>query len=112
MEGVSKGTGDVLVLGATNFPWGLDPAMRRRFEKRVYIPLPDYDARFYKLKRDLRNNDYDLTEKDLEDICNQLDGYSMSDITNFLVQAAMEPLQRTRTATTFKQVNKNGKIFL
>ena len=37
---------DVLILGATNNPWNLDPAIRRRFEQRIYVALPDVDARF------------------------------------------------------------------
>lgn len=45
MQGVGHDDKGILVLGATNFPWGLDPAIRRRFEKRIYIPLPEMPAR-------------------------------------------------------------------
>ena len=47
MQGVGKTHDGLLVLGATNVPWELDPAMRRRFEKRIYISLPETDARAY-----------------------------------------------------------------
>jgi vacuolar protein-sorting-associated protein 4 len=41
MQGVGNDNDGLLVLGATNVPWQLDSAIRRRFEKRIYIALPE-----------------------------------------------------------------------
>ena len=45
LKGVGNDNDGILVLGATNIPWVLDAAIRRRFEKRIYIDLPDAHAR-------------------------------------------------------------------
>ena len=41
MQGVGSNNKDLLVLGATNLPWDIDPAVSRRLERRIYIALPE-----------------------------------------------------------------------
>jgi katanin p60 ATPase-containing subunit A1 len=61
MDGINSGTGSddpekmVIVLGATNFPWAIDEALRRRLEKRIYIPLPTPEGRRKLLDISLRS---------------------------------------------------------
>merc|ERR1719223_928304 len=52
MEGICAGSGSgdteerrVLLIGCTNCPWDIDDAVMRRFQRRVYVPLPALDAR-------------------------------------------------------------------
>jgi vacuolar protein-sorting-associated protein 4 len=45
MDGCGHDTKGLLVMGATNTPWELDEAFRRRFEKRIYINLPEESSR-------------------------------------------------------------------
>jgi len=69
-------TKQVLVLGATNIPWELDPAIRRRFEKRVYIPLPERAARAIMFKLNLGDTPNSLTDDEFAKLAEMTDGCS------------------------------------
>lgn len=93
MDGVNSEEKVVMVLAATNFPWEIDEALRRRLEKRIYIPLPNNEGRVALLKINLR--EVTVNESvDLERIANRLKGYSGADITNVCRDAAMMSLRK------------------
>lgn len=83
----------ILILGATNRPEELDEAARRRFIKRVYIPLPTAPARLELLRLLLRLNDNIVSEQELGLIVERTKGFSAADITNLCRTAANLPLR-------------------
>ncbi|KAI0441799.1 P-loop containing nucleoside triphosphate hydrolase protein [Xylaria telfairii] len=94
--GGPKDRGDanrVLVLAATNLPWAIDEAARRRFVRRQYIPLPEPETRTTQLKTLLGQQKHNLTEADIVDLVKLTDGFSGSDITALAKDAAMGPLR-------------------
>eukprot|EP01027_Heterolobosea_sp_BB2_P011145 GEZU01016248.1.p1 GENE.GEZU01016248.1~~GEZU01016248.1.p1 ORF type:complete len:239 (-),score=56.02 GEZU01016248.1:241-957(-) len=106
MQGVSNSDqSGVLVLAATNIPWGLDSAIRRRFEKRIYIPLPDTEARKALFKLHIGSTLAQLTEQDYNELAAQTEGYSGSDLSIVVRNALMEPIRAMQRATHFKQIS-------
>lgn len=95
----------ILVLGATNIPWVLDSAIRRRFEKRIYIPLPEAPARVIMFKLHLGNTSHTLNEEDFKKLANATNGYSGADISIIVRDALMQPIRQVQTATHFKKVS-------
>ena len=63
----------VMVLAATNFPWDIDEALRRRLEKRIYIPLPTLEGREALLKINLKGLKAE-EDLDLSSIACKLEG--------------------------------------
>lgn len=104
MNGVGNDMDGVLVLGATNIPWQLDSAIRRRFEKRIYIPLPDLNARANLFALSVGNTPCTLTQKDYKQLAEMTDGYSGSDIAVLVRDALMQPIRKVQNATHFKKV--------
>ena len=104
MQGVASAKDGLLVLGATNIPWDLDPAIRRRFEKRIYIPLPEGPARATMLKIHLGNTPNQLTQPDFDRLGMQADGMSGSDLSIVCREAIMEPMRTCQKARQFRPV--------
>ncbi|XP_058790536.1 vacuolar protein sorting-associated protein 4 [Phymastichus coffea] len=105
MQGVGNDNDGILVLGATNIPWVLDSAIRRRFEKRIYIPLPEEPARVLMFKLHLGSTSHTLTEEDFKKLAASTEGYSGADISIVVRDALMQPVRQVQTATHFKKVS-------
>ncbi|KEG14058.1 putative vacuolar protein sorting-associated protein 4 [Trypanosoma grayi] len=104
MQGVGHEDEGVLVLGATNTPWDLDSAVRRRFERRIYIPLPEVQARCQMFKIHLGDTPNNLCENDWYELGKMTEGYSGSDINIVVRNAMMESVRTVQVATHFKRV--------
>ncbi|KAJ2158470.1 putative 26S proteasome subunit yta6 [Coemansia sp. RSA 552] len=83
----------IILLGATNRPQELDEAARRRFPKRLYVPLPDRQGRRTIVTNLLRRQTHSLTEANLDTICDRTDGYSGADMDTLCREAAFGPIR-------------------
>ncbi|KAK4029930.1 katanin p60 ATPase-containing subunit A-like 1 [Daphnia magna] len=102
---------NILVLAASNHPWYVDEAFRRRFEKRIYIPLPDGAAREEMLKLHLTGMKLD-SRLNLSKIAKKLDGYSGADILSVCRDAAMMSLRRKIAGKSTEQIRQLTKTDL
>lgn len=90
----TTGQGRVLVIGATNRPQELDEAARRRFTKRLYIPLPTEKDRGILLHVMLKKNNHRLTDADVARLAKETEGFSGADLKALCTDAAMGPIRQ------------------
>jgi SpoVK/Ycf46/Vps4 family AAA+-type ATPase len=83
----------VVIVGATNRPEELDEAVRRRFVKRLYIPLPDEESRSQLFGNLLGNVKHELSVEQISNLVDRTKGYSGADIKSLCTEAAMGPLR-------------------
>ncbi|KAL6054984.1 Katanin p60 ATPase-containing subunit A1 [Balamuthia mandrillaris] len=95
----------VIVLAATNFPWDLDEALRRRLEKRIYIPLPSAEGRRQLFDINLRGIELG-TDVNLEELAIKADGYSGADITNVCRDASLMSLRKRVKGLTAEEIKE------
>ncbi|EEH48823.2 uncharacterized protein PADG_04902 [Paracoccidioides brasiliensis Pb18] len=102
----------VLVLAATNLPWDIDEAARRRFVRRQYIPLPEPEVRKTQIERLLSHQKHELSAEDIEVLVKDTDGFSGSDITALAKDAAMGPLRNLGEALLHTPMDQIRAIHL
>ena len=105
MDGVGRDSKGVLILGATNIPWQLDAAIRRRFQRRVHISLPDLPGRMKMFELAIGTTPCDLKPADFKTLGQMSEGYSGSDIAIAVQDALMQPVRKIQTATHYKKVS-------
>jgi len=105
MNGVGNDVEGILVLAATNIPWALDPAIRRRFEKRIYIGLPEAAARAKMVQIHLGGTPAVLSPQQFKELGERTEFYSGSDISVVVRDAMMQPVRAVQMATHFKRVS-------
>ncbi|OMJ18244.1 Fidgetin-like protein 1 [Smittium culicis] len=94
----------ILVIGATNRPQEIDEAARRRFTKRLYIPLPEKGGRKAIVTNLLRKQSHSLTDAQIDQISELTDGYSGSDMNGLCREAALGPI---RSISDIRNVDLN-----
>ncbi|KAG7390537.1 Katanin p60 ATPase-containing subunit A1 [Phytophthora pseudosyringae] len=110
INGVSSGDpadpgNRVMVLAATNLPWELDEAMRRRLTKRVYIPLPEAEGRLQLFKINLEKVDVAF-DVNFDKLVAATEGYSGDDICGLCDTAKMMPVKRLYTPEVLKELQR------
>ncbi|CCX09799.1 Similar to Vacuolar protein sorting-associated protein 4; acc. no. P52917 [Pyronema omphalodes CBS 100304] len=104
MDGVGHDSSGVLVLGATNIPWQLDSAIRRRFQRRIHIAIPDMRSRVRMFELAVGKTPCELVQADFKKLAEMSEGFTGSDISIVAQDALMQPVRKIQTATHYKKV--------
>lgn len=92
----------ILVIGATNLPQQLDDAARRRFVKRLYIPLPNFEGRVQLFSTLTNTADFDINAGEIQELSKITRGFSGADIYNLCSEAALFPLREISSIADIK----------
>jgi transitional endoplasmic reticulum ATPase len=93
LDGINNTNDGILIIGATNTPWSLDPAFRRpgRFDRIVFVPPPDQNAREAIIELKLKSRPTESV--DCSQLAKKLDHYSGADIEAVIDIAIEEKLE-------------------
>ncbi|KAH8403343.1 hypothetical protein KR222_011074, partial [Zaprionus bogoriensis] len=94
LDGAATNEDDnIIIIGATNRPQELDEAVRRRFVRRLYVPLPAHQARQQIIEKLVQQVHHNLTAAQIQGLAELTEGYSGADMDSLCRYAAMQPLR-------------------
>jgi AAA+ superfamily predicted ATPase len=107
MDGFAQNNQGVLILGATNTPWAVDPAFRRpgRFDRVLFVPPPDRNARAEILRILLADRPHD-PDLPLSQIARKTGGFSGADLGNVVETAADHAIEASLEAGDEVPINR------
>ena len=82
------------VIGATNKPWSLEAGFLRRFQKRIYVSLPDQASRIHLFRQYTERLKMEKSLKS-EDLAKLTEGYSASDVKDICQSAQLRVVDGT-----------------
>ncbi|KAG4939592.1 hypothetical protein JHK86_045733 [Glycine max] len=97
----------ILVLAATNRPFGLDEAIIRRFERRILVGLPSVENREMILKTLLAKEKHE--NLDFKELATMTEGYTGSDLKNLCITAAYRPVRELIQQERMKDMEKKKR---
>lgn len=101
---------NICFIAATNAPWMIQMAILRRFEKRLYVSLPNQEMRKQILQVKLCKNDgisSTINEKDLDILSELTKNYDCAEIILVCKEICLEPCRKLINAMKFR-VDSNG----
>lgn len=115
IDGINSKKENLLIVGATNVPWLLDPAARRpgRFDKIIYIPPPDFKARksiFQIYLRELINNRILCEDVNIDELALMTNGFTGADIKAVCEEAKEVALKQALSSGSIKPVYMNDLV--
>ena len=112
MQNTGNDMKNIVVLAATSMPWLLDTEFLRRFQKRIYVSLPDEESRLAILKKNIGTISNSITEDQMRILAQKTDRFSCADISVLVRDALMQPIRKVQIATHFKKVCSFFLMFL
>ncbi|XP_015057421.1 katanin p60 ATPase-containing subunit A1-like [Solanum pennellii] len=103
IDGLNNSNKMVTVLAATNFPESLDEALRRRLQKRIYIPLPDFKSRKELININLKSIKL-APGVNIDQVARRTEGYSGDDLTNVCRDASFNGMRQKISGKTTEEI--------